>query len=268
MQSGDECIFCGRVSKAMCGGCRTRYCNEACQRRHWSEHKNTCPRLPSELRKINFGFCKGNILDSEFVTTATSVTKEKIGETVQRIFCHPAVNVPSELSQYVIDAFGGRVDLDCSLFIQFVLACAGMTDSAHVFCIGSDLNWVIMRKATRMVASGADHTMFPGYYSPENDIVADALQSVGGDDRGQWLLGPDKHDRYLGLTSDGQGPCRSSLEWWHPRLIAGLHREKDKYPHDCSDLRVAVLRTALACLPGGPLGFRAYTVRRYHAPSP
>jgi hypothetical protein len=47
----DCCFKCGQHPAAdsrlrMCGGCQTaKYCNDLCQRGHWSEHKPVCKTL-------------------------------------------------------------------------------------------------------------------------------------------------------------------------------------------------------------------------------
>ncbi|KAL1532363.1 Ubiquitin carboxyl-terminal hydrolase 19, variant 4 [Salvia divinorum] len=49
----DSCVVCGHLTKKQCAGCKmVKYCSEACQKSHWSEHKPRCNEMKS-LYKAN-----------------------------------------------------------------------------------------------------------------------------------------------------------------------------------------------------------------------
>ncbi|KAL1552589.1 ubiquitinyl hydrolase 1 [Salvia divinorum] len=49
----DSCVVCGLLTKKQCAGCKmVKYCSEACQKSHWTEHKTKCKEMKS-LYKAN-----------------------------------------------------------------------------------------------------------------------------------------------------------------------------------------------------------------------
>ncbi|XP_042004279.1 ubiquitin carboxyl-terminal hydrolase 18-like [Salvia splendens] len=49
----DSCVVCGLLTKKQCAGCKmVKYCSEACQKSHWTEHKTRCKEMKS-LYKAN-----------------------------------------------------------------------------------------------------------------------------------------------------------------------------------------------------------------------
>ncbi|KAG6382758.1 hypothetical protein SASPL_157536 [Salvia splendens] len=57
----DSCVVCGNLTKKQCAGCKmVKYCSEACQKSHWSEHKLRCKEMKS-LYKANYKMPKSNL---------------------------------------------------------------------------------------------------------------------------------------------------------------------------------------------------------------
>lgn len=60
------------------------------------------------------------------------------------------------------------------------------------------------------------------YFAPIDKFGRSFLEKHGGDNKGQWLLGPDDEGLYLGMSS--KCPLRITLQDWHRLLLEGVRR--------------------------------------------
>jgi hypothetical protein len=141
------------------------------------------------------------------------------GLGLESFYVHPE-RARTGLKEY-LEGLGSSMVVDCALFVQLVAAAEGILGRAStgplVFGIGGWAPWLVLERAAK-----APSYLAPGYYSSTDPAVISLLQHAPSC-KGQWLSGPDKKGRYLGMTEDG--PMRLWLPQWHERFIAGLKKE-------------------------------------------
>jgi hypothetical protein len=213
-----KCAECETVSTSgrdmSCSGCRTvTYCDNKCQKSHWARmHKWECARLifPRGTPPVKFKW--GNAAD-----TYELLTGEKIVGDPRR----------TPTTRPIVGRLPQTVPVDCSLFMQLVAAlAAGRPGSIG---IGYSANGCVTSSCKRdgdqsvLALNGED--LVVSYLTGSTASVLGGLVHAG-DYSGQWLAGPDKRDRYLGMSKDG--PVRQPLDWWENCLNEGLSAEREK----------------------------------------
>ena len=222
------CAFCCKEgADNYCGGCHAvLYCGADCQKAHWPRHGKSCARLkfPAGAPKLRFEWIRPgcNIRDAiEELTDASLPEGLNVSETphFERV----------DLSQ-LARARGRRpVQVDCALFMQLV--CGFTAGRREHLLVGLGLSASV--NIHRLSWDGTDNVLRMGdeklpvrYIHPKNEVAADHLRHSESS-RGQWVAGPDKRGRYLGMSQNG--PVRHSLADWEQQLLNGVEAEARSY---------------------------------------
>ena len=267
------CTLCGNPSKFSCCKCGTDYCSRECQIADWRVgHKTTCLKMPQCLQNINFIFAGKNLEETPLAKQAVkTVSNHKFNPEAYRIYVH---NVPTTLKEYLHilqDLHGGVFEIDCALFVQLVLASHNLLGydaktcnlDRIAFCVGSTISAGITY-ASSLAAKTGSFELGPCYYRINNTETYKALCNANLNNKGQWLLGPDKNNTYLGMADR---PLRMKLPKWHERIMHNLNQELQEETPDSSDYKFtmeSISRNLIKCqIDLGEFTFDNYSIIRY-----
>jgi hypothetical protein len=254
------CARCGGIGRFKCAHCDEPYCGKECQTHAWKNgHKQSCPRLPQELAsgwKFN---------------TKLPLPKIPLFEQAKPLVCEPR--------DYVFGFKNLRAALntlepcdrvaDCAVGVQLILALHDMLRDRNVLVISATFTWKHMHRAIQVAEHSGDHSLYPGYYSVEDQGMLASLEQLPTSAVGQWLLGPDKKTgNYVGMGFDGYK--RMPLSDWHAAIVRALRRDtaalwaklRTLCRNAANDRLYAALTTVERGLENGALRKENYTMYR------
>ena len=208
------CTYCSVPdAEKWCSGCRAaRYCNRECQLSHWLKtHKDSCANLPESMRGICWRYppefkevdmC--DVTKSELINDNTrGITRE-----AEETWRHAPWSVGTTLNAYLQTLALGParvIRAECETFTHMV---AQVQDGVAPLEFHLHSSKPRVPNATGLRA--ACLALFDGE-------IAQAIRPYAGSVTGH-LLGPDNHQRFLGMTNDS-GPMRLHLKDWCERLL-------------------------------------------------
>ena len=178
------CKICKKRASNLCSGCRgPSYCSKQCLITDWKNgHKLTCARLPVEMNK-----CKIRYEDDDERLSNQS------GFTV----------IDKELSDMFTDQ--KTLKINGSTFIQLFAYCESKNKEFSKIVIGSGV-----LHTTAILKRLKTNNYF--VYKPKSTYISKLASKFGC--KPIWLVGPDKHNKYLGLVAGTLYPIRKSTEYW------------------------------------------------------
>lgn len=223
------CLLCGKESTLHCGGCgQGPFCGRECAKENWKTHKNTCAQIDQTFRVkfLNHPTVYGDPSELEPVSPRHTRLHKELEGGHMFIRTTPVRGTETTLRVH---------KTDCSLFVQLMAAAARDTPASDgcgldtPLGVGGTTSWAalqILTKGTFKVRNGEEELEL-GYIHPKDSSATTALQGNVAN-CGQWVLGPDKKGRYLGMTKSG--PARFTWEGWGTYLIEGLEHELGNPP--------------------------------------
>ena len=226
--SSAACLVCGKESTLRCGGCgQGPICGKECAKENWKTHKNTCAQIDQNFRVrfLNHPTVFGDPAEFEPVSPQYAPEHTELEGGHSFIRSTPVRGTEAKLRFHKVD---------CSLFVQLMAAAAWETSASGKgtpLGIGRTTSWAalfVLTKGSFKVRNG-EEVLEVGYIHPKDEAASDSLQGNVANG-GQWVLGPDKKGRYLGMTKSG--PMRYTWEQWGDYLLEGLEHELSNPPHE------------------------------------
>ena len=233
-----QCAACEKPgARLYCQACHggKLYCSQECLESARPSHELECARLP-----LDWGiYCQWRGKDVGLPLLQQGATRRPMSVNKANHSYH----VPAE-----VDVFK-PFHTDCALFVQAVklfseaspkaaeelkAAREAEPDKTHtwfptspVFGLGSHAVWHMMGAAKEEAAvEVSGESLKAGYMFPtssESQILTLQNFTPGA---GMWVLGPDKHDRYLGMGQEG--PARKTFSEWAAFLAATIQKDGER----------------------------------------
>lgn len=192
-----SCVRCGEKTTLVCAGCQYRPCCRECQVEDWKTHKDRCARIDKLAPHL-----KGKV----FKWPAVDVIEDwkKLG-----------ANVFEENGSYYMAAEKTFTTLpvDCSLFVQMLL-------NRQVYMIGRAAG-LSFKYDNRKIGDMEVHCILVNNEEVRQDPVLSEFTA-------EWVVGPDKKNRYLGMSQNG--PIRLTKEDWVRHLVACMEARTSTLP--------------------------------------
>lgn len=247
-----SCRVCGAPASSACGGCRSAsYCSRDHQLADWNAtHKFTCAKLPPALKGVSIQW-RPQAATSALVAGAENVSASGEPPYLEEFYRHPE-SARNDFGEYLKElATKAPIVADDALFVQLVLAAHGLLAEVKgplMFGAGDWAPWLVTKRAR---AAPGEEALRPGYLTPADPAAAKTVQKTpsGG---GQWLLGPDGNNMFLGLAPEG--PARLPLRAWHRSVLDQIRAEASEAPPE--------IRQAVGLLLIDDLEYEKYELRR------
>jgi hypothetical protein len=240
-----NCANCGSPATKRCGRCPITYCSRGCQVAHWKvEHKASCLLLPPTASDIPVCF-NVDVDTSCIAMGGSSRSNGRDGIDAVRYYVH---SYPDGFAAYhtkLARENGGPLDMDCALYIQYILNAARENDNGNchsvTYAIGGTASWAAVTSACikfRNVPPKKQHFR-PGYIAPRDPMVATDMKNLGIYCCNQWVLGSEATG-FHGLSPSG--PVRQSLEKWHEGMVISMRAKVASDPRPAWRTRTASSR--------------------------
>jgi hypothetical protein len=212
------------------------YCSKNCQVKDWKDkHSKNCAFLPENLRGFTFIYTYNPPVSSELLTEGIPFSWgdiiDKASFSNQKKLEYKASVITKDLNSdplfyfhgnkgltkrdYIINFIGTTIVLDSNLFIQLY--------SWFTSKLSNDILFGDFGFSTELSGSWLLYDILSvnaKYISILDEEVYELVYSYVGIEIQQWIVGPDKNKRYLGMSTEG--PARLTFEDWVEVIAADI----------------------------------------------